>query len=208
MKNIIKSLLIAGYEDSKIVEILARYDYSCLMCALPDNLKEALKKYFFGKIKDNILYLPEEEADKYGREDEFHITVKYGLKETNPELFRKYLKPVKIRLGPVSKFEQDDYDVLKVGVISEGLNSINKNRGKYKFRWDLFEAYVDNIKNRGKEENDEKFIDLESERAALHSAISYNFLKDNGIDINEETMKVVRATVDTMAEEDSSVRSD
>lgn len=124
--SFVQSLITAGYKHKEIVAILAAYDYSCLMCSLPGGLKEALKKFSYGKIKDDILYLPDKEQDKYGREDEFHITVKYGLKETNPELIRPYLKPVKIKLGPIGKFEQEDYDVLKVDVISKDLETINK----------------------------------------------------------------------------------
>jgi 2'-5' RNA ligase len=57
-----------------------------------------------------------------------HITVKYGLHTDDPEEIRALLeseKPIKVRLGKTSLFENDEHDVVKVDVDSEDLHRLN-----------------------------------------------------------------------------------
>ncbi len=76
--------------------------------------------------------IPEEDiySEKgYGREDEPHVTVLYGLTTDSADQAQKALAnfgPIKFKLGETSIFKNDDYDVLKVDVISPDLRKANK----------------------------------------------------------------------------------
>lgn len=78
-------------------------------------------------IPEDELYTEPEKS--YGREDEPHVTVLYGLKTENSKEVEDLVKnygDVKIKLGKTSLFENDKYDVLKVDVESKDLSKLNK----------------------------------------------------------------------------------
>lgn len=74
------------------------------------------------KIRDKDL------ADD-GREDEPHLTVKYGLHGNDPDAVREAVAgfgPVRVRLGKTSLFHGDGFDVVKVGVEGKELRRLNR----------------------------------------------------------------------------------
>lgn len=81
------------------------------------------------KLAANI---PETDLAPDGREDEPHITVKYGLHADDPEAVRHvvaHFGPVRVRLGGVSVFptsESGGADVVKVDVEGEDLHRLNR----------------------------------------------------------------------------------
>jgi N12 class adenine-specific DNA methylase/2'-5' RNA ligase len=83
----------------------------------------------FGKtIPEKEIYTDPED-DSYGREDEPHITVKYGLKTNDPGDIKPIIEnhpPVKAKMGQVSIFENDKFDVVKVEVDSPELRALNE----------------------------------------------------------------------------------
>lgn len=87
---------------------------------------------FGATIPDEHLYIGEGEKDgKYGRENETHVTVLYGIMGNDATLLGPILAgfgPVKVTLGEVSAFENADkpYDVLKVDVISDDLHRLHE----------------------------------------------------------------------------------
>ena len=105
-------------------------------------------------ISDDLLVLKE---DIKGREDEPHITVKFGLLERTPsekllEII-KNTRPISVKIGNISLFKngkEKGFDVVKCEVVSESLHELNKlisetckNEDEYKtYHPHLTVAYV------------------------------------------------------------------
>lgn len=100
------------------------YDFSSLQCNLPPDVSREV----FQWGKDNI---SDDEIDpNEGRQpvDDIHVTLKYGLHNCDFTAARNLLQnvgPIDIELGPISLFECDDYDVVKIDVDSPDLHRIN-----------------------------------------------------------------------------------
>ena len=103
------------------------YSYSCLMANLPSEI--AQKVIDFGKqIPDEEIYTNPND-DSFGRENDIHTTVFYGLTDENSGELRQFLKdfsPFDIKLGKVSVFDnKEEYDVLKIDVESDYLKKLH-----------------------------------------------------------------------------------
>ena len=91
------------------------------------NLPEALAKV----ARAWSAKIPEKSLAEDGREAESHVTLKYGLHDTDPAGTIEALKgesPVQVRFGAISIFQgktADDPDVLKVDVTSPDLHRLN-----------------------------------------------------------------------------------
>jgi 2'-5' RNA ligase len=87
-----------------------------------------------GVIDDDDLYEPKGETG-YGKEDEPHVTILYGLhSDISDEDIEKEIKKIKrpdIELGGVSSFNNDLFDVLKFDVESEDLHILNNKFTKF-----------------------------------------------------------------------------
>lgn len=109
------------------------YEFSCTMAYLPKDLAERAVKLAL-QIGDCCLHDPKDEDHGYGRELEPHITVKFGTHTDNPDDIKDALGsmgPIRAKFGRVSRFEDnEDYDVLKVDVVSDDLAEANKRIGK------------------------------------------------------------------------------
>lgn len=94
-------------------------------------MKNLILKQNFNLIPDTVLHT----GNPSGRELEPHITLLYGVDDQKPETVIKDFDNVNvnIELGPISKFEKDDYDVIKIDVISNDLQELySKFDEKYK----------------------------------------------------------------------------
>lgn len=63
-----------------------------------------------------------------GREDNPHITVKYGLHTDDADEVRRAVEgqpPVAVQFGPVSFFSSAEHDVIKIDIESSGLHALN-----------------------------------------------------------------------------------
>lgn len=82
-------------------------------------------------IPDSELYIDKDDPS-YGRETRPHVTVRYGLDTDNPADLQKLseMPPIKVRMGDVSIFETDKYDVVKVDVDGPELRAANKMVGE------------------------------------------------------------------------------
>lgn len=90
---------------------------------LPQDLADAVLD-LSASIPDGDLWEPEG-----GREDDLHVTVRYGLVDPNPGKLRAVLAgraSVPVTLGRTGFFEASDYDVVWVGVDSPGLVALSK----------------------------------------------------------------------------------
>jgi hypothetical protein len=88
-------------------------------------------------LEEMALSIPDEDLEDDGREDEPHVTVKYGLHTASPEDVRRLVEGfgyVTLRLGKTSIFPAretdaqrggEQFDVVKVDVDSPGLHRLN-----------------------------------------------------------------------------------
>lgn len=109
-----------------------QYDYSCVLVKLPPDICEFLERFNKEVISEDCLH-------EKGRETEYHITLLYGIEDEKStealQLLRDTLNTseFKIKLGVVSKFYQDDYDVIKIdvddytGKLEAAFNTLSEN---------------------------------------------------------------------------------
>jgi len=107
------------------------HDYSNTQVNIPE--KEASEVRSFAKeIPDAEIY-EDPKDDSYGRIDDPHVTVRYGMETLDPKEIEPAFKgvgPIKIKMGKVSIFETDKYDVVKIDIESEDLEKANKQVGE------------------------------------------------------------------------------
>lgn len=92
--------------------------------------------------------IPDKDLAEDGREDDPHVTVKYGLHDPDPESVRRALrgvKPIPIMFGKTSVFGADDHDVLYVVVESPYLVALNKRLTKALPVTDTHPKYVPHV---------------------------------------------------------------
>lgn len=73
--------------------------------------------------------IPDDQLAGDGREDNPHVTIKYGLAPDNAELLRPIVEaspPIKLTFGSTSIYATDVQDVLKFDVWSDGLRALNE----------------------------------------------------------------------------------
>lgn len=105
-------------------DILNESFEDCVMVPLPAD--PALVEYI-SSIPDDVLYTAE---DGYGREDTPHVTVLYGISDTDAEktkdILKKLPKQLTATLGKITLFETNPkFDVLKIDVTSPSLARLN-----------------------------------------------------------------------------------
>ena len=89
----------------------------CLMLSLPKDIASAIKEFSKTNIDDSVL-------TKDGKEDYVHCTVLYGFEQNvSPEDVSDFVSKTfpntktEITLGPITRFECDGFDVIKIDVI-------------------------------------------------------------------------------------------
>lgn len=101
--------------------------YGCVMLYL--SYDQTKWRNLVNSIDDEDLYEPKGESG-YGREKEPHITILYGLHTTNKdseiEEVINNLKEPKLKLGKISSFKNDKFEVLKFEIESDDLHKQNK----------------------------------------------------------------------------------
>lgn len=111
-----------------------KHEYGCLMVFLDVDKKSW--KELQDMIDDEDLYT-EEGDSSYGREDEPHVTILYGLhadiKDKDIEEDINEIKEPKIAFKSISSFDNPKYDVLKFDVESKDLHQLNKVFKEYPF---------------------------------------------------------------------------
>jgi len=104
------------------------YDYSSVIYLLPEKVAKKIHQWGLQNVKDKDLFHNPEDPT-FGREDEMHCTVIYGIHDKRSVAARQVLKEVKpfeIKLGKVTAFTTPEkFDVLKVGVTSPDLHDLH-----------------------------------------------------------------------------------
>lgn len=129
IRNLVRKALITEAEKKD-----HKHEYGCLMVFLDVN--EESWKELQDMIDENDLYT-EEGDTSYGREDEPHVTILYGLHEEiedkDIEVDIEAIKEPKISFKNISSFNNDKFDVLKFDVDSKDLTKLNKKFKEYPF---------------------------------------------------------------------------
>lgn len=101
------------------------YNYSCLMAVIEGDVADKILR-FSSLIPDSALY--DDGSGENGREDEPHITVKYGIHTSSEEEISFAISEegsVTAKLGRMSIFENEEFNVLKLEVESPDLHRLN-----------------------------------------------------------------------------------
>ena len=116
-----------GAEDTAITSV---HDYSSTQANLPQAQAQAIRD-FAGKIPDAEIY-SDPDDDSYGREEDPHVTIRNGMDtEDHGDVLPAFdnVGPIRAKMGKVSIFESEDYDVLKVDIDSQDLHDANARVG-------------------------------------------------------------------------------
>jgi len=111
---------------------LVNYDYSSVQFDMPKTLAESILSWGKKNIANSDLFTEEK---KYGRENEIHVTVKYGLHTDDVRKVQKVVEdfgPFSIKLGAISRFvpKDKDYDVVKIEVDGDELSELHRKIGE------------------------------------------------------------------------------
>lgn len=110
-------------------EIKKTYSFSSVLFRLPENLSQKIITWGKDKVSSKNLFTDPTDPG-YGREEEIHCTVLYGLHSSKSNGVRnllKRVKPFKVRLGKISFFTTSPkFDVIKIEVISKELHRIHE----------------------------------------------------------------------------------
>jgi hypothetical protein len=120
------------------------YEFSCLMLDIPSPFSDFVSKWGETYIDEGDLYIDHDNFIE-GLEDTPHVTVKYGIHSPDKECVSEYIKSINditIRLGNISKFESDDFDVLHIEVDSDDLVNLNKEITENIECTDTFPEYI------------------------------------------------------------------
>lgn len=106
-----------------------KYDFSSVHVNVPSDLSNEIITWGKKQIKDKDIYVAYNDPT-FGREDEIHVTILYGLHAESPSSTIELLKnqgPIKAKLGRVGIFTNPkNFDVLMIQVESEDLKNLNK----------------------------------------------------------------------------------
>lgn len=102
------------------------HNFSCVYGKVPNVLAGKIIKFGKDEIPHKDLYTAEEGC---GRDINPHITILYGLHTEDPKEFESFLNhhrdSLHVRLGKISLFKNDNFDVVKIEVISQEFVDMN-----------------------------------------------------------------------------------
>ena len=114
----------------QMLEEQTKYKFSSIQVDLNKNVTDRMQK-FANSIPKEDLYIDEPNGFT-GTETDSHVTIKYGLGSPSKEKLNSTFKNFgesSLRLGKLSIFEAELYDVLKIEVESSDLKDLNKMVG-------------------------------------------------------------------------------
>jgi 2'-5' RNA ligase len=100
-------------------------EYGCVMAevTISDNDWDSIQSH----IEDDEIY---DKDNDFGREDNPHVTILYGLHKSNADEDIKEVvdtfEPFEVVLEKVNIFENDDFDVVKFSISNDSLDKYNK----------------------------------------------------------------------------------
>ncbi len=122
-----------------------RTKLSSVQINLPRNMAKEILTWGDRNISDEDLH----EEPGYGREEELHITVLYGLHTQSPAVAKEVARrtePFTVELGRMSLFiDSPHFDVLKIGVKCQELHELNglfRKKVEYTNRFNDYKPHV------------------------------------------------------------------
>jgi 2'-5' RNA ligase len=106
------------------------YDYSHVAANFDKKFAKEVIKWGNDNIPDEDIYTDDETK---GRENEIHVTIKYGLHTESPDEVKELVEnygSIKVKIGKVDMFEGDESDVVILKIESEDLKKLNKKISK------------------------------------------------------------------------------
>ena len=124
------------------------YDFSSTQIDVPEKLADNIISWGEKAIDDSEIFVSETDPS-FGRENEMHVTVLYGIHSEHSTKAKKSLKgvsPVKVKLGKVSAFTNPEkFDVVIIEVISKDLEKLNRklrNELPFTNKYDEYRPHV------------------------------------------------------------------
>lgn len=107
-----------------------KYDYSSVHIDVPEPLASEILKWGQSRIKDSEIFVSQTDPN-FGREDEMHVTLLYGIHSDSPVEVNKLVQgngPIHVELGEIDVFtNHDKFDVVVIKVKSDDLNKLNSH---------------------------------------------------------------------------------
>lgn len=104
-----------------------KYDFSSVHIDVPLSLSDDIIRWGKKEVTDEDIYATQKEPS-FGREDEIHITILYGIHNSRPDQVAKLLRnngPINVRLGKIGVFTNPlKYDVVMIEVDSPDLHKL------------------------------------------------------------------------------------
>jgi 2'-5' RNA ligase len=126
--TLIESSGAARIMAAQLMEDSGPHEYSCVMIDLPPDMSAKIIAWGRQQIPNEQLFVDKDGGS--GREEEIHVTVKYGLHDAMPnEALKKIFgstAPFEIELAPISLFRNEGHDVVKMEVSSPQLRELNR----------------------------------------------------------------------------------
>jgi len=135
-----------------------RRDYSSVQLHLPEKLADEIISWGYDHVPERLIFF-NPNRPSFGREDNIHITILYGIKEKLSVVasLLKNIKPFEVELGKTSLFQNEVFDVLKIDVECAELHHINSILTKNLEVFQTYPKYIPHVtiaylnKNRGRE---------------------------------------------------------
>jgi hypothetical protein len=106
-----------------------KYDFSCIHVNVPSTLAADIMAWGKTQVVDDDIFVTQKDPT-FGREDEIHTTILYGIHSESPDQSTKLLSncgPITATLGKVSVFTNPPkYDVVMIEVKSPDLCRLNE----------------------------------------------------------------------------------
>lgn len=105
-----------------------KYDYSSVHVDVPNPLAKEIIDWGKLQVSDDDIFVTHNDPT-FGREDEIHVTILYGLHSNSSKEAQELLAqtgPITVKLGKVDIFTDPfKFDVVMIEVISEDLRQLN-----------------------------------------------------------------------------------
>lgn len=158
------------------------YDFSSTQVNIPTRLANKVLRWGADNIPEEALH---KVGDKFGREDEIHATILYGVHDEEPDAVKQLLTdvgPLKLELGKISLFANNSkFDVVKISVISPDLHKLHtkfKENLEYSSDYPRYQPHVTiAYVKKGKGDKYDGNEDFLGERAEIDTVI---FSSKNG----------------------------
>jgi 2'-5' RNA ligase len=106
-----------------------KYDFSSVHIEVPEPLASDIIDWGKSKITDNEIFVSQTDPS-FGREDEMHVTLLYGIHSETPDQVKELLEgspKIRVELAEVDVFTNPEkFDVVVIKVLSDDMHKLNK----------------------------------------------------------------------------------